>query len=171
MPHSGRPAPPGGAERAERLAWLPPRAAKARKLILRGNLGLPWLLGALAAALVILVAGAALLLQGGRPGPPWALVGPLERFPGGTVRQAQVGPRVLVVDRRGSAVRGFMAAPGPCPVVAEGDGFARPCRAERWDADGRQAPGARAGQPALARVAVRVARGGLYVDQGHLGPP
>jgi hypothetical protein len=164
VPDSGRPAPPEGVERAERLAWLPPRAAKARKLILRGNLGLPWLLGAVAAALVILVAGAALLLQGDRPGPPWALVGPLGRFPAGVVSQADVGARVLVVDRRGDVVRGFMAAPGPCQVTADGAGFARPCQGERWDADGRPAPGA--GQPALARVAVRVARGGLYVDGG-----
>ena len=164
MPDSGQPAPPAGG--AERLAWLPPRAAKARKLILRGNLGLPWLLGAITAALVILVAGAALLLQGDRPGPPWALVGPLGRFPAGAVSQADLGGRVLVVDRRADVVRAFTAAPGPCPVTADGAGFARSCQGERWDADGRPAPGAAPNQPALARVAVRLARGGLYVDGG-----
>jgi hypothetical protein len=159
VPDRGRPAPP-----AERVAWLPPRAAKARKLILRGQLGLPWLLGAVTAALLILVAGGVLLAQGGRPGAPWVPVGPVDRFPSGAVVQT-AGPAgaVLVVDRRGGLVRAFVAGPGRCQVVADGDGFARPCEGRRWDAEGR--PSGVSG-PALTRVPARVADGALYVDPG-----
>src|ERR1041384_6137648 len=40
----------------QRTAYLPPRAGKARKLILRTQLGLPWMLAAIAFGVVILVA-------------------------------------------------------------------------------------------------------------------
>ena len=160
MPDSGQPAPP-----AERIAWLPPKAAKARKLILRGQLGLPWLLGAVTAALLILVAGVVLLAQGGRPGAPWVLVGPVDRFPSGAVVET-AGPAgdVLVIDRRSGVVRAFVTGPGRCQVVADGDGFARPCQGQRWDAGGRAAGSS---GPALARVPAQVTDGGLYVDPGR----
>jgi hypothetical protein len=165
VPDSGQPAPG-----TERIAWLPPKAKlRARKLILRSQLGLPWLLGALAAALLILVAGALLLVQSGRPGAPWALVGPAGRFPEGTVAQTPLAGSatgdVLVIDRRGGAARGFVAGAGNCDVVADGDGFSRPCQEARWDADGRP-PAGSPGQ-ALRPVRVRLAGGGLYVDLGR----
>jgi hypothetical protein len=145
-----------------RTAYLPPRAAKARKLILRTQLGLPWLLAASAFALVILVAGAVLVLQGGRPGVPWTRVAPLAAVPDGAVTEVPgPGGRVVVVDRRSGVLRVFLGAPGPCRVAAAGGGFARPCAGQAWDADGTARTASAA---SLRRVPAQLARGDLYVD-------
>src|SRR6266498_2839987 len=97
----------------ERVAYLPPKAAKARKLILRSQLGLPWILTAVLFGALILAAGSVFLVKGGRPGAPWAEVAPLTRLPDGAVTEAR-GPsgQVVVVDRRGGTLRAFAAAPG-----------------------------------------------------------
>jgi hypothetical protein len=150
----------------ERVAYLPPRAARARKLILRRQLGLPWMLTAALFGAVILAAGAVFLVRGGRPGAPWVELAPLARFPDGAVSQVP-GPagQVAVVDRRGGALRAFVLAPGACPLVGAGSGFARPCAGQAWDGAGRPAHGGgRAAPPAMRPVAVQVARGDLYVN-------
>ncbi|HEV8650532.1 MAG TPA: hypothetical protein VG276_14260 [Actinomycetes bacterium] len=147
-----------------RTAYLPPRAAKARKLILRTQLGLAWLLAASVFALVILVAGSLFLLQGGRPGAPWVRVAAVAAVPEGSVAEVPAGAGlVVVVDRRGGLLQAFLAEPGPCPVTAAAGsaGFARSCQDEAWDADGTPR---RAGAPALRRVPARLTRGDLYVD-------
>jgi hypothetical protein len=148
-----------------RVAYLPPRAAKARKLILRSQLGRGWVVASAAFGLVILVAGALFLARAGRPGAPWVRVAPLAALPAGDVTEAP-GPdgQVAVVDRRGGDLRVFLSPPGPCPVVAAGAGFARPCSGQRWDAEGAPA----AGQPAqpLRRRPAMAARGDLYVLPG-----
>jgi hypothetical protein len=163
---------PDPAGQPRRTAYLPPRAAKARKLILRSQLGRGWIIAPVVFGLVILAAGGLYLAKGGRPGPPWVRVAALEALPAGAVtqvpgasrsaRQALAG-QVVVVDRRGGELRAFLAAPGPCPVVAAGAGFARPCTGERWDADGTPAAGA--GAP-LRRRPASLARGDLYVLPG-----
>jgi hypothetical protein len=152
------------AGKPERVAYLPPRAARARKLILRTQLGLPWLIAALAFAALILVAGIVLLLRPDRPGAPWVQVGPAGAFRVGAVTQV-AGPdgQVLVVDRRDAVVRALLAAPGPCPVVADGDGYARACQQQRWDADGAPVAG---GGPPLRRLPAQVTGGVLFVDPG-----
>ncbi len=159
----------------QRVAYLPPRAARARKLILRSQLGLPWILTAALFGAVILAAGAVFLLDGGRPGAPWVEVAPVSRFPDGAVAEAP-GPsgQVVVVDRRGGSMRAFIVAPGPCQVVgAPASGFARPCAGQAWDSAGRVAgapghadgtPGAASAPPRMRPVPVQVARGGLYVN-------
>jgi hypothetical protein len=146
-----------------RTAYLPPRAAKARKLILRTQLGLAWLLAASVFALVILVAGSLFLLQGGRPGAPWVRVAAVAAVPEGSVAEVPAGAGLVVVDRRGGLLQAFLAEPGPCPVTAAAGsaGFARSCQDEAWDADGTPR---RAGAPALRRVPARLTRGDLYVD-------
>ena len=163
---------PDPAGQPRRTAYLPPRAAKARKLILRSQLGRGWIIASVVFGLVILAAGGLYLAKGGRPGPPWVRVAALEALPADAVtqvpgasrsaRQALAG-QVVVVDRRGGELRAFLAAPGPCPVVAAGAGFARPCTGERWDADGT--PAAAAGAP-LRRRPAAFARGDLYVLPG-----
>jgi hypothetical protein len=156
---------PSDARRGERAAYLPPRAAKARKLILRSQLGLPWLVGATVVAGVILLAGALLLARGGRPGSPWVRVEPLAALPAGAV--AEVGPAtlggrmVVVVDRRDGDLRAFVGPAGGCPVAPDGRGFTRPCTRQSWDADGSaRTPHT----PPLTRVPTRLASGDLYVD-------
>lgn len=152
----------------ERVAYLPPRAARARKLILRSQLGLPWILAAALFGAVILAAGAVFLLKGGRPGAPWVELAPVTRFPDGAVAETP-GPsgQVVVVDRRGGSLRALIVGPGPCPVVGAPDGgFARPCAGQAWDSAGRVAgtPGAASAPPRMRPLPVQVARGSLYVN-------
>jgi hypothetical protein len=154
---------PGGTPR--RTAYLPPRAAKARKLILRSQLGRGWILASALFGLVILAAGGLYLARAGRPGPPWVRVAALKALPAGAVTEVP-GPagQVVVVDRRGDEPRVFLTAPGPCEVVAAGAGFARPCAGQRWDAAGTPAAGQAV--PALRRRPATFARGDLYVNPG-----
>jgi nitrite reductase/ring-hydroxylating ferredoxin subunit len=152
---------------AQRTAYLPPRAGKARKLILRTQLGLPWILAAIAFGLVILVAGSLFLLKGGRPGAPWQRVAPVTRFADGAVTQAPLRPgEVVVVDRRGT-LRAFLAPAGRCPVVGTPNGFARPCVLQAWDQEGRpiRVPSSGpTGAPPLRALPATVAKGDLYVN-------
>jgi hypothetical protein len=148
----------------DRTAYLPPRAARARKLILRRRLGLGWVLAPALFGVVILVAGGLLLAGGGRPGAPWVRVAPLAGLDAGGVTSVSApGNRVVVVDLRGGGVRAFEATPGPsrCPIGASGSGFARPCTHERWTAAG--APAGKATAP-LRQVPTMLAKGDLYVD-------
>jgi hypothetical protein len=153
---------PGG-----RVAYLPPRAARARKLILRSQLGRGWILASALFGVVILAAGVLFLARAGHPGPPWVRVAAVSSLPAGTVTEV-AGPsgQAVVVDRR-DGLRAFLAPPGPCPVRAADDGFARSCTGQRWDASGAPAGGGGTGQngrPALRRVPAVVAGGALYVD-------
>jgi hypothetical protein len=160
---------PPGRDPGGKLAYLPPRAARARKLILRSQLGRGWILAAALFGVVILAAGGLFLLRGGRPGAPWVRVAPVEALPAGTVTQI-AGPagQVVVADRRDGQLRAFLTAPGPCPVrAAAGGGFARPCTGQHWDPDGAPTGGSGGGGTApapLRRVPAAVAAGDLYVD-------
>jgi hypothetical protein len=167
VPDRDPPPPRPGRDPGGKLAYLPPRAAKARKLILRSQLGRGWIVASALFGLVILVAGALFLARQGRPGPPWVRVAPVSALPAGAVTET-AGPagRVVVVDRR-SDLRAFLAPPGACPVRGAGSGFARPCAGQRWDASGSPASELRDGQeapPPLRQVPVAVAGGDLYVD-------
>jgi hypothetical protein len=162
-PDAGRrPAEP----RPERVAYLPPKAAKARKLILRTQLGRGWIVASALFGVVILAAGAIFLARAGRPGPPWVRVASIAEVPAGAVSEAPgPGGQVVVVDRRDDELRAFLAPPGPCQVVAAGAGFARPCSGQRWDAAGAPATGPQEQRaPPLRRVPASFARGDLYVD-------
>ena len=152
---------PGG-----RVAYLPPRAARARKLILRSQLGRGWIVASALFGIVILAAGALFLARAGRPGPPWVRAAAVSALPAGAVTEV-AGPagQVVVVDRRDAGLRAFLAPAGPCPVVAAGGGFARPCAGQRWDAAGAPAGGDREeALPPLRRVPTALADGALYVD-------
>jgi hypothetical protein len=150
----------------QRVAFLPPRAGKARKLILRSQLGLPWMLAAILFGLVILVAGTLFLVKGGCPGAPWQRVAPVTRFADGAVSQAPLrAGEVVVVDRRGT-FRTFLAPTGSCPVVGTPTGFARPCVQQAWDQSGEPlgSHGLRTPPPRLRAVPATVAKGDLYVN-------
>jgi hypothetical protein len=171
VPASDPTPPRPGRDPGGRVAYLPPRAARARKLILRSQLGRGWIVASALFGLVILVAGVLFLTRERHPGPPWARVAPLSSLPAGAVTEvtgpAGAGGQVVVVDRRGGELRAFQAPPGRCPVVAAGGGFARPCAGQRWDAAGAPAGERRGGQeapPPLHRVPALFAGGQLYVD-------
>jgi hypothetical protein len=170
VPTSDPPPQRPGRDPGGRVAYLPPRAAKARKLILRSQLGRGWIVASALFGLVILVAGVLFLAGDGHPGPPWVRVAPLSSLPDGAVTEA-AGPagQVVVVDRRDGELRAFLAPPGPCPVRAAGSGFARPCAGHRWDRAGAPASDLRDGQeapPPLRPVPASFAGGALYVNPG-----
>ena len=159
------PPPRPGRDPGGRIAYLPPRAARARKLILRSQLGNGWIVASALFGVVILAAGVLFLTRAGHPGPPWVRVAAVSALPAGTVTEV-AGPagQVVVVDRRDSGLRALLAPPGPCPVEAAGAGFARPCTGQRWDADGVPAAGPGQAAPPLRRVPASLAGGALYVD-------
>ena len=163
-----RPLPPGR-DPGGRVAYLPPRAAKARKLILRSQLGRGWIVAAALFGVVILAAGVLFLARQGRPGTPWVRVAAASALPDGAVTEVPwpvAADLVVVADRRGE-LRAFVVPPGPCPMEAAGRGFARPCAGQRWDAEGNPASNLRDGQetpPPLHRVPAVIAGGDLYLD-------
>src|SRR5512133_2776174 len=90
------------------VAYLPPRAARARKLILRSQLGHGWIVASALFGVVILAAGVLFLTRAGHPGPPWIRVAAVSALPAGAVTEV-AGPagQVVVVDRRDSGLRAF----------------------------------------------------------------
>jgi hypothetical protein len=140
-------------ETGERFGYLPRKAAQ-RKIIVRRALGLPWIVGALGAAALIAVAGAAFFAaRPDRPGRPFVDVGPLSAYPSGQVSALPDGTGW--VDRR-SGLAVWLTTADFCP--ADGGWQAG---GERWDAAGRPA-----GTPSrgLSQALVRAANGRLYVD-------
>ena len=137
----------------ERYGYLPRKAAQ-RKLVIRAQLGLPWVLAAVAFAGVILVGGVALLLsRPDRPGPPYVDQWPLARYAEGDVTPLTDGSGWL--DRRS----GLVAVAGPvdhCPA----DGGWVDAEGQRYDLLGRSS----VGNPGLALLPVRAANGRVYVD-------
>ncbi|MDQ1713657.1 MAG: hypothetical protein QOE45_3107 [Frankiaceae bacterium] len=139
-------------ETGERYGYLPRKAAS-RKLIIRAQLGLPWVLAALAAAAVLAVAAAVFVLsRPDRPGKPYVDEGALRGYPEQAVQPLR--DRSGWLDRR----TGLAAVAGPvafCPAdggwVGEGG--------KRYDAEGRADDGR-----GLALWAVKAASGHVYVD-------
>jgi hypothetical protein len=139
-------------ETGQRYGYLPRKAAD-RKLIIRAQLGLPWVLAALAAAALLAVAaGAFVLSRPGHPGAPYVDEGPLSAYPEQAVHPLRNGLGWL--DRR----TGLAAVAGPvafCPA----DGGWVGADGTRYDADGRSDGG-----NGLALYAVKAASGHVWVD-------
>lgn len=160
---SGPVVPPGGGvpvdpETGERYGYLPRRAAN-RKLIIRAQLGLPWVLAALsAAALLAVVAGAFLLSRPGHPGKPYVEEGALKAYPEQAV--SPLRDRTGWLDRRA----GLAAVAGPVAYCPDDGGWVGP-DGTRYDAEGRADSGA-----GLTLWAVRAASGRVYVDRTHSTP-
>ena len=137
----------------ERYGYLPPRAAR-RKLLIRAQLGLPWMVSALVFAVAILAAGTAyLLLRPARPPAPFVDQGPISRYADGAVTSLPDGSGWL--DRRG----GLTAIGDDVAFCPADGGWVDPAGA-RFDADGRRAEGG----PGLLRLPVRAADGRVFVD-------
>lgn len=96
--------------------YLPPRAAKrARKIVLREQMGIGWPLAAVAAAVVVALVGVTYLVRSGPPGAPFRAAGPLAEVAAGTAGVVAVdGGGELLVVRAGGRVRTF--APPDTPV-------------------------------------------------------
>jgi hypothetical protein len=142
-------------ETGERYGYLPRKAAN-RKLVIRAQLGLPWVVAALAAAaLLAVVAVAFVATKPTHPGRPFEDEGRLSDYPEQAVSPLRDGTGWL--DRR----TGLAAIAGPvafCPA----DGGWVGAGGTRYDAEGR-------GETAqgLTLWAVRAASGHVYVDRTH----
>lgn len=140
-------------ETGERYGYLPRKAAK-RKLIIRAQLGLPWILAALGAAAVLAVAAVAFVLS--RPtslGAPYFHVGPLSEFKEQDVQPFLGGQGWL--DRRA----GLAAVAGPVSFCPSDGGWVG-ADGRRYDAQGRADDGR-----GLTLWKVRAVSGEVYVDQ------
>ncbi len=130
-------------ETGERYGYLPRKAAN-RKLVIRAQLGLPWVLWALGAAVLLAVVAVVYVAsRPDRPGPPYVDQGPLSAYAEGDVTPLRDGTGWL--DRR-SGLRAYAAPLAFCP---ENRGWVG---------------------PTLRALPVRIASGRVYVDPTHPAP-
>ncbi len=143
--------------------YLPERAAKrARKIVLRAPLGLQWVIGALVAGLVVLVAGVWYLQSRDAPPPePWVAVGPTDELVA-----SRFDPELdALIVAAGGRVRAFAGAddvaycaPSNRLESADGTGV--------WSLTGRGLDGT----PSLDEHPTLVSAGILYVDPTRTQP-
>ena len=141
--------------------YLPDRAARrARKIVLRAPLGLQWVVAALVAGIVLLIAGLLVLDRAGSPpGPPWEPLGAVEGLP---VSSQDARSGILVVTL-GGRVRAFEAPEGtaycaPSNRLEHPDGRV-------WALTGRGL----AGTDSLRPVPTLVVSGVAYLDPTAVG--
>jgi len=119
---AARDAPPSGPEHPDfgPRGYLPERAAKrARKILLREQMGLQWPIAALLAALLVLVVGGLYLwTRTTPPGAPFVAAGAIEAVDPRGVATITVGELEVLVVRVGGGVRvltGDVAGVTTCP--------------------------------------------------------
>jgi hypothetical protein len=154
--------------------YLPERAAKrARKIVLREQMGLQWPIAAVVAAILVLLAGAVFLATG--TGPPEAPFSPVATIDEVDPRGAEVlaagvpaseglpAPAAdIAVVRAGGGVRVF-AVPDAEVVWCAASGRLEHGDGSVWNPNGRLVGGG-AGAGSLEQVAAQVYDGVLYVD-------
>jgi hypothetical protein len=142
--------------------YLPPKAAKrARKIVLREQMGFGWPLAALAAAVLVGITGLLFLrISNQPPGQPFIAMGPLTQVPVGAAQTLDTAEGSALIVRAGGSLRAFRAEPGDvtwCPESArlESDDAA-------WTPDGRLVHGE--GQESLVPLRSVAYDGVVYVD-------
>ena len=141
--------------------YLPPKASKrARKIVLREQMGQGWPLAAIAAAVLVAGAGLVYVLTANRPpGEPFVPVGALTEVPAGQADTlASEGAEALIV-RAGGAVRAFRAEPDGVAWCAESRRLETPAAA--WTPDGRVVYG---DAESLTPLPTTVFDGEIYID-------
>ena len=152
--------------------YLPPKAAKrARKIVLREQMGFGWPLAAVGASLLVLIAGGAFLYLSTRPpSEPFLPVGPVSEVPaGGLGYGATVEPpaaQALLV-RAGGPLRAFWADTAIDAVWCAESGRIETAQAA-WTPDGRLVHGEGESLQPLRSV---VHDGVVYVDFFSEPPP
>ncbi|CAN5242825.1 hypothetical protein BH20ACT8_BH20ACT8_05100 [soil metagenome] len=149
--------------------YLPQRAARrARKIILREQMGLGWPAAAVGASLLVLLAGLAfLLLRTGPPGSPFAAAGELAAVEAGGVGVVELGDTELLVVRSGGGVRVYLA-PAEAVDYCQASGRLEGADGTVWNLAGRRVGGS---GDSLAPVPGQVHRGVLYADPTGAGTP
>ncbi|MDQ3451493.1 MAG: hypothetical protein M3493_02130 [Actinomycetota bacterium] len=139
--------------------YLPQRAAtRARKIVLREQMGRGWLLAALGATVLVAVAGLVFLLVGSRaPGEPFSPAGPVEAVAQGDA--GLVGDTFVV--RGAGSVRAFIPPQGRVRWCARTDRL-EAADGRVWTADGRLVGGT---GESLTPLRSTVFEGTLYVDR------
>lgn len=141
--------------------YLPPKAAKrARKIILREQMGWGWPLAAIAAALVVVIAGLLFLRGFTRPpGEPFVPVGAVTAVEPGGAAVMRAGELTVVVLRTGGGVRVFAAQHATTVWCPESQRLESPDSA--WRPDGTRTFGSGDSLQPLDSV---VFDGLIYVD-------
>lgn len=154
--------------------YLPGRAAKrARKIVLREQMGLGWPLAAVCAGVALVVVAVAFVgLRSGPPGPPFASVGSVDDLGRevAIVATTQTGPPVLLV-RAGGSLRAFVS-PGEEVRWCEASRRLESDSGSVWTLEGvRVSDGAGSSEGSLAPVPTAVHDGLLYVASADPGAP
>lgn len=140
-------------ETGERYGYLPRKAAS-RKLVIRAQLGMAWVVGALAAAAILGVAAVVFLLSRPNvPKAPYTEEGRLTDYPEQAVQPLPNADGWL--DRR----TGLAVVAGALSFCPEDGGWVGP-DGRRYDAEGRSDTGT-----GLTLWAVKAASGRVYVDR------
>jgi hypothetical protein len=126
----------------------------------RGTLGIQWVVGAIAAGLVIVLAVTWLLFR--KPGEPFREVEAftLEQVPPGTAREALPGVFIGVTDD-GRTIA--VAEPANCPLEVIAGGYLD-CTEKRYGLDGRGRLGRK-----LIVLPVQIHRGAIFIDPSAAG--
>lgn len=142
--------------------YLPQRAAqRARKIVLREQLGVGWIVGSVVAGAVLLAVGIAFLVaRTGPPGPPFVAAAPVDEVPPGTAVRTDAGEAAVLLVRAGGRLRAF-AAPDEGVRWCADAGRLEGSSGTVWEPDGTRVGGPGA---SLAPHPAEVHRGTIYVD-------
>jgi hypothetical protein len=149
--------------------YLPERAAKrARKIILREQMGMGWPVAAVVAGVLLLALGAVYLVtRTGPPGEPYTAVADLEDVDPRGLAVLDAGADQVLVVRAGGGVRTFAAPPAPV-VYCEESRRLEGADGSVWAVNGRVQAGPGV---SLAPLPTLVYDGVVYVDPTAPGPP
>ncbi len=149
--------------------YLPDRAARrARKIVLREQLGVGWVVASVLAGVLLLATGAAYLWwQSGPPGAPYAAVGALDELPAGHAVRTTVDGTDLLLVRAGGRPHA-LAAPLEAVEFCPASGHLESAAGGVWALDGQRLDAA---EGSLARFAALVHQGTVYVDASAPEPP
>lgn len=170
MQASGHPDPSAGEDGEPTpygpQGYLPQRAARrARKIILRAEMGLGWPLAAVGAGVLLLVVGVAFVLL--RTGPPAAPFMPVAQVEAVDPRGAAMITDDLVAVRASGVVR-VLSTDGRQVVWCAASGALEDAGGGVWNATGRRIGG---GGDSLVPIPSEVHRGAIYADPTRPGTP
>lgn len=147
--------------------YLPERAARrARKIVLRGQMSLGWVVAALAAAVLVAAVGLVWLVRSGPPGPPFVATADVAEVAAGGLGVADAGGTAVLIVRVTGGLRVFVAPPTPVTYCAASR------RLEGADGTVWRVDGQRVGGPgaSLAPVPVTVHDGTIYASPDDAAP-